>query len=654
MQRLKIISIYLLLIQVMFGLSVTNAADQWHFQAELKVPQQGLIEAVLPPGLLYTMDATRQKHLLDLSLIGPDGNPRSFELYWREDIGVRSVVLESSRVYLDKRRGLIWEATAPERFKIEDIKIDFAGPQDMGKVSVQGKDSRGWHLLSENAALYHAEDRLKADIHIDAAEYERLRLRFTGYDKEFRETPFVVKSVTVSGRNIAKDYAEKEISLHFDEDNQNDKRAISALLPGSGLWIKKLVLSTEAQFQGRWELGSMVILGGKPQFTGFLSGNITTVGRAGAGLEIPVDRVWPGRSLVLNLDPEGKYLGSVTEMRITANQPRIVFLADKAGVYLAQSGNGNKVPTRETPGDQKRQIDKVLSFSEVTENRLWKPESLVEKFMIEGGPFIEKGYRWTARINIPEPGYYRLRMNEDVSLSPNPAGIRLVRDGMQVPYFRGQSELQEINLQAESKYDGLRNTSFWTIKLPEHLNKGTAMTIESDGIFDRSVILEIPKPGRTGWQQWKGLHWQNPSNTSAVLHIGLEGLPKDISEMRITIEHGDNRPIEIRRIKAVYYAPTILFLINKPGEYTLFGGNPDVSEAKYDLALVQVHLMDTVPKPAMMEELKPIHPTGLKPGIREFFYEKTWGLYAVLGLVTIALMILIIRLFPKEGNKEEK
>jgi len=522
------------------------------------------------------MDAAGQKHLLDLSLIGPDGNPRSFELYWKEDDSVRSVVLESSRVYLDKKRGLILEAFAPERFRIEDIKVDFAGPQGLGKVSVQGKDSRGWHVLSENAALFRDAGRSRADIHIEPAVFDRLRLRFTGYDKEFRETPFVVKSVTVSGRKVAKDYAEKEISLHFDEEIQDDKKAISALLPGSGLWIKKLVLSTEAQFQGRWELGSIVIIGGKPEFSRLLSGIITTVGEARTDLEIPINRIWLGRSLVLKLDSEGKYLGNVLAMRITTNQPRLVFLADKAGVYLAQSGNGSKAPIRDSPGDQKRQINRVFSFSEVTENRMWRPESLVERYLIEGGPFIEKGYRWTAMVNIPEPGYYRLRMSQEVSFSSNPGGIRLVRAGMQVPYFSGQSERQEISLQTEAKYDKLKNSSSWTIKLPGPSSKWTEMIMESEGIFDRKVVIEIPKEGNIGWQHWKGLHWQNPSNTPAVFHVGLEGLPKDVNEIRITINHGDNRPIEIRRIGAVYYAATMLFLINRPGEYTLFGDRKSV------------------------------------------------------------------------------
>ena len=651
MRRLKITSIFLILISGIFGLPVlTNAQDQWHFQSALEVPEQGLIEAVLPAGLFFNADSAGQNSLLDLSLIGPDGNPRSFELYWKEDNSPRNVVLESNRIYLDKSRGLIWEAPAPKKFKIENILIDFAARQDMGKVRIEAKDSRGWHLLAENAALYHTEDQLKADIHIEPAVYEHLRLCFKGYNKDFRETPFIVKSVSLSGKSTAKDYAEKTISLHFSDEKKEDKRSISALLPGSGLWIKTLLLSTEAHFQGTWKLGHEVIIGGKPQFQELLSGSITTVSQAKSNSEIPINRAWPGRSLVLKLDTEGKYIGNIVEMQITANMPRIVFLADKAGVYLAQSGNGNKAIIKKIPGDQKRRINRVVSFSEVTENRIWRPESLVEKFAIEGGPFIGKGYRWMAKVKIPEPGYYRLRLNQKVSLSHDPGSIRLVREGIQVPYFRGQSETQEINLQSTSNYDKLKNTTLWTIKLPEPSYKLMEMTMESEGIFDRRVILEIPKPGHTGWQQWKELHWQNLSNAPAVLHFGLEYLPKDISEMRITMNHGDNRPIEIRKVKAIYYTPTLFFLINKHGEYTLFGGNPEIPEAKYDLALVQAHLMEAIPKLAVMENLEPFHSTGVKLKILEVFEDKSWGLYAVLGLVTLVLMILIIRLFPK-GEK---
>jgi hypothetical protein len=116
------------------------------------------------------------------------------------------------------------------------------------------------------------------------------------------------------------------------------------------------------------------------------------------------------------------------------------------------------------------------------------------------------------------------------------------------------------------------------------------------------------------------------------------------------MEHGDNRPIDINKIKATYHAPAILFLIHRPGEYTLFGGNPDTPDAKYDLALVQAHLINVMPKPAMMGNIEPFQSSGIRYRILAVFDDKSWGLYAVLGFVTVVLMLLIVRLFPKEKS----
>jgi len=364
-----------------------SAEDQWHFQAALKVQEPGLTEAVLPAGLCFGQTDAGQTSHLDLSLIGPDGNPRSFELYWKEDNSTRSVVLESNKVYTDRARGLVWEGVAPKNFLIEGILIDFAAQQGMGKVTVEAKDSRGWHLLAENAALYQAEDRLKTDIHVKPAAYEHLRLSFKGYDQRFRETPFLVKTVTLSGKDKGKDYLEQTAVLHFIDNRQDRERVLSALLPGSNLWVKNLVISTSAQFQGKWKLGHEVMSGGKMQFEELFSGEVTTVGRTESEIEIQINRVWPSRSLVLKLDPEGKYLGSIKGLRIKAYLPRLVFFADTAGEYLAQSGNGSKVRVKDVPGDRDRQINKIISFSDVIENEKWRPESLVEKLSIAGGPF---------------------------------------------------------------------------------------------------------------------------------------------------------------------------------------------------------------------------------------------------------------------------
>lgn len=651
MGQRKAAAICLVMVLIVGAMPVCASADnQWHYQASTAVAEPGLMEAVLPAGLFFSAGATAPASEVDLSLSGPDGNSRSFELYWKEENSPRTEVLKSAKVLLDNTRALIWAAASPKDLRIEKIRIEFTAPQTMGKVRIEGKDNQGWQVLADGAALYHTEGQSATEIEIKPAVYEQLRLSFKGYDNKFRETPFQVSSVTVSGKSTAKDYIETVIDLHFSDEKQEGKRVISSTLPGSGLWIKNVVLRTEAQFQGTWELGQETIIGGKLQFQELSTGNINTVSKAASRIELPINRTWPGRSLILRLSPAKTYLGKILEMKITANLPRITFYADKAGTYLAQTGTGNTMSIKEAPGDTDRKVNKVISFSAVNENKQWAPEGLAEKFAVAGGPFFEKGYRWRASVKIPESGYYRMVLNREASLWPSPEKVRLVRDNVQVPYFYGSSEEKEIGLEAASSYDQSKNRTSWTVSLPKPSANLKEITLESQGIFDRNAMFELPKQGRAGWQPWKTVRWQNTANDPSVLHVGLAGLPKGITELRITMDHGDNRPIEINKIKGTYTAPALLFLVSKPGEYRVYGGNLETPEPKYDLALVQAHLVDAIPKAAEMGNIEPFQSSGLKHKFLEVFDDKSWGLYAVLGLVTVVLMSLIVRLFPKEKN----
>lgn len=626
--------------------SAAKSEEGWHFQASASIPATGFMEAVLPVGLFFISDETAPTSQVDLSLIGPDGNQRSFELYWKEDNSPRSAVLKSTRVHLDNNHSLVWEAASPKDLKIENIRIEFTAPRAMGKVTIEGKDRQGWHIVAENAALYHAENRAVTEIEIKPAVYEELRLSFKGYDKEFRETPFQVKSVTLSGKSTAKDYIEETVDLAFSDGKEEGKRVAASVLPGSGLRIRNVLVSTEAQFQGTWELGQEVVQNGRLQFQKITSGTVASVGKTALNMELPVNRSWPGRSLVLRLDPAGNYVGRIVGMKITVNLPRMTFYADKAGTYLAQVGSRNKAFIKDTPGDTDRKINNVISLSAVSENKQWVPERLAEKYAIDGAPFNAKGYTWSARVNLPESGYYRLVLDREASLLPNSEKVRLVGDNVQVPYFRGLSEEKEIGLEAAAGYDQGKNRSSWTVTLPDRSRHLKEMTLESQGIFDRQVVFETPKQGLAGWQPWKVLRWQNVANVPSVLRMGLADLPKDATEIRIAVDHGDNRPIDINKIKATYYAPALLFLIHKSGEYRLYGGNPEIPEARYDLALVQAHLVNVIPKPAAMGKIEPLQSSGIKNKVLEVFEDKSWGLYAVLGLVTVVLMILIVRIFP--------
>ncbi|RPI77298.1 MAG: hypothetical protein EHM45_09655 [Desulfobacteraceae bacterium] len=653
MRKLKTAKILLVLVLVALAFATpARAEEQWHFQANLDVAKPGLMEAVLPAGLFFRTNAFDSASALDLALIGPDGNPRSLELYWKEELDARSLKLEPSRIYLDKKKGLVWEAVLPKNFQIENLQIDLIGPVGVGQVNVEVKDAQKWRLLIQNAALQNTGDGLTSEIKLEPAVYEQIRLCFQGFDKAFRKAVPQVRSVHIVGRNLAKDYVEKPIRLRFSDEKIGTERVLSTSLPGSGLWVEALVLTTDAQFQGTWQLGRQAVAGGKQEFQELLRGEVTAVNRAEKKLELVLQQSWPGRSLVLKLNPGNRYLGNIVELNLKVRLPRLVFLADKPGQYAAQSGMGRSAEIKETPGDPERRIEQSLVFAEVIENRQWRPENLAEKFAMSGGPFVEKGYRWRAKIRIPEAGFYRVVLDPETVLDADLPGLRLVKDGIQIPYFRGASEKQIKEFPITAVYDPKKNSSSWLIPLPESALQREVLEFETHGIFKRQVVFEIQQPGPTGWKSWREMDWQNRTNQPTSLSLGLEALPENIREIRMIIAHGDNQPIELSKMKLSYHAPALLFLSTKPGEYFLFGGNSQAGEPRYDLALVQAHLAEAVPKSVMMEKAEPIAVSLFDSGIKEYFSEKSWGLYAVLGLVTLVLMFLIVRLFPKERKPE--
>jgi hypothetical protein len=522
----------------------------------------------------------------------------------------------------------------------------------MGKVDIQVLTGQSWHWLTRNAALYKKSDQSAAVIKVQAGVYKQMRLCFKGYDQSLQETALPVQAVRVIGRNLARDFVEQWTQLNFSDAQIGNERVLSALLPGSGLAIQTLALKTEAQFQGRWRLGYEMVQGGVPEFRELFVGEVATVKGTETNLEIQVNRSWPGRFLILKMNQGDKYLGNIMDFKLRARLPRLVFWADKEGVYRAQAGLANKVLIKEKPGDSKRKTDRILVFSETIESPLWRPENLLEQLGIGGGPFNEKGYRWKARVMIPVPGYYRLVLDQAAVFESNLQALRLVRDGLQVPYFRGRSEIRAVELQVISNYDQAKNISTWTMQLPRSSAPWDFMNLESRGIFERQVIFEIPKSGQGGWQRWQELNWQNTGKDLTVLQVGLRALPLGAEKIRMSMQHGDNRPIDLKESKAFYHAPTLLFIARTAGEYTLFGGHPDMGEAKYDLALVQAHLRETVPLTAKMDQWASLNASTFGLKIRALFEGRNWGLYVVLGLVTLVLLLLIVRLFPKKEKVE--
>jgi cytoskeletal protein RodZ len=59
------------------------------------------------------------------------------------------------------------------------------------------------------------------------------------------------------------------------------------------------------------------------------------------------------------------------------------------------------------------------------------------------------------------------------------------------------------------------------------------------------------------------------------------------------------------------------------------------------------------PQKVILQETKPFSKIAFGKQIEEAFSEKGWGLYFVLGLVTLILVVVIIKIFPEEDNENK-
>jgi hypothetical protein len=627
-----------------------RAGENWRTRAFLHIKTPGLVEAVVPPELINQ----GQNGALDLTLTGPDDHPRAFELYWRDPQGPVGLSLKAETVRMDAHKALVWEASVPEKVIARRLRVTLSRPGTVARIDVFGRVKGKWRALVKSAAVFAdaAPAAGAAGIDLPEGPYERLRLVLTGYDVRIRETLSPLRSVILECEREGRDFFTRDLDLSFRQARSEGIHVIESVLPGEGLWIDSLRLVTEARFQGNWQAGREQILAGARSFTPLLSGQVSLVDEPHRDLTMAAGRLWPARSLVVHLDAQDRYLGDVVSLSARVRLPRLVFFAEKAGRYTALSGEGGKVRIRAYPGSRYRKPERQCAFSPPETNPHWRLASLVEKYRFKGAPFDPEGYAWRAPVDISAPGYYRLALNLEAALSPRRAAVRMVRDGVQVPYVSGRTEDRRIELKADAQYDAKNNTSLWTLQLPGSSPCWKALILYATGIFKRTVSLEIPKPGINGWKTWKRAVWESRGQRETDLRLSLADLPKGTGDLRLVMPHGDNQPVTVSKISAVYDTPTVYFLADAPGRYRIYGGNPDAARPRYDLSLVQSELFSALPTEAQMGALERVSGTSWARLISDAFQGKGWGLYVVLGLVTLALVIVIVRLFPKPEDRQ--
>lgn len=622
----------------------------WRARADFDVTSPGLVEVVLPPGLVDAGgDGTH-----DLVLTGPDHQPRAFELFWRDPVDRVRRRLNPGVVQLTNQHGFVWEAETDEEMVADQIEVQLAADQYMGRLDVEGYTPAGWATLAHQAAIFDSGGHRRARIPIPPDCYRKLRLSLAGSDRSGRKSVVPILSVDLLGRIPGRDYAEQCISVQAASSAMPDGLELELFPPGAGMQIQSIVLLTQAGFQGRWEIGRYVIVDGRKAFQPDVRGQVNHVSEDGRRLILHPDRQWLDRSMVVRLYHGRNYIGRVEEVQVCVRLPRLIFLADSTGTHVLTTGLGaahQVYPLSRIPG---RMINPPPKVRNIETNPAWRLDSLAGKYQLRGAPFDPAGYTWKSTLNIPGPGYYRLQLIAEAALDPDFKGMRLVHGQSQVPFFMGREEIRRLTLKAEPRQDRKNNRTIWELQLLRVSSRWHAIELESEGIFNRRVELLAPKAASSGWQSLAGKTWEHRTRGRAVLLLPLPQTGQNRDRLRLVIAHGDNQPIAITHIRAHYGAPPLFFLAHEGGTYELFGGNPEASAARYDLSLIQDELKASMPEPIGMTALASISAQGWHGSWHSLLQNTRWGFYAALALATVILIVIVARLFPKPSCEDDQ
>jgi hypothetical protein len=622
---------------LVLGLAAAASAAEmpWRAQAVLKVPAAGLTEAVLPAELHFRNDSG-----FDLALSGADGQAVPFELYWREDVGGGTRRLAASNVSLQAGQGYVWEAPLPKDFQPKKLHIQGRPGAAVGTVDVDVKQGGAWKRLATAEAL--VEENFGPECTLKLSGGTAVRLRFQGFNEEFKKSVTPLDWVEVEGKPLKADYVWRWTDLKVSQQRPG---LYTLALPGIGLEAAHLRLRGQAPYLGPWSLSAVDARRGAWVLA---EGQTRGLSRQPLQLDIDLTGSLRARALRLSLDPRTAQAFDLAEASLQCRLPRLVFYAPAAGSYRLRSGLGRKVEALEAPNDAKRQIAQVAAVSPAEMNAAWSPAAALAGLPLAGAPFHGEGYAWSAPVTVPAPGPYRLILNAQAALDPHPAGQRLVLDGAQVPYVQAENAQEGVaDLALDEAYDAKSNESSYVLKLPQASPQWKTLRIRADGAFKRAVRLEQAKASGMGYEPWQQLGWVQGAGAIETLIFPLGELRPQASQLRLVVAHGDNQRLPLLKVLATYDSPVLLFVAPRATTLELVGGHPTAVAPDYDLSLFDELLGLEDPVGLVLGPAQPYAGQGLFQRLQGRLGQKQLGLYLVLGLVTVGLLVLIVRILPK-------
>jgi hypothetical protein len=644
----------LLLLGLLLLAFMARGADfsGWQFVQPFTLPNASLVKLDLPP---TTLDAARAD-FADLRLTNPDGAEVPYLVIQTSAGTVATHRAEEFRVEQLRDATQITFATGLSQ-ALGSVTLETPARSFIKGVTVEGSPDRAsWEVIARNQQVFReAGGAGQLAIALPRQAWPFLRLRVD--DSESPPVPFTGTEIRAAERD-ASPLAPVPIVITDRVENGTQTR-LTLELGAAHLRLSALQLeASDPVYRRQVTLATCELEQDTITERVLARGVVSRLpGGAPADSQLRFDLLTPNRRLLLLIENGDAPPLQITALRAERRPAELLFFATQAGRYTIYSGNrACTAPHYDLPPQITAAVETRLPATvlpPLTANTTFRPPESLPEISGTGAPLDPKEWKFRKPVELSTPGVQQLALDLETLAHAQPGlgDLRLVRDGLQLPYVQERTTLRErVTPAVQPIPDPKQPTlSRWEIKLPVPAAPVVSLTCQSPAaLFERDAVLYENATDERGGSYRHDLgraSWRHaPDQPARTLMLTLNSQPRT-DTLLLEINNGDNPAIGLSSFELLYPVTRFLFKAPATDSVFLYYGNAQAASPQYDLRLVAGQLLAADKSPARLGVGQVLRGPSWADAMAG--REGGWLLWLVLGGVVAALLAVIAKLMPK-------
>jgi hypothetical protein len=555
----------------------------WKYVQSVSVTKAGLNRFDLP---LATLNSA-QSDLQDLRLTDSQGKQVPIVIEGPLAAATRQPVVENFRVILQDGRTVLNMDTGTEK-PISTLMLQSAARDFVKAVTIEGSnDGSHWTTLLTNEMIFRQPSGAgRTSLEFNApAPWAKLRatilddasapVPFTGALIEWREASTI--RVPLALKVTRREEVGNKTLITLDVGVINLRLAEITLHVTDPLFIRDIEVQPRGQAVTRAKIHRLSVNNHKTE-----------------NLTIPVFTQLQSREITVAVFNQDSRPLKVESVSATRDPVGIAFHATAAEPLRLYSGHMLAPKPQYDLGslaDQLRHANaSSANIGELQPNPQYQGDPLDS--VLAGANIDVKPWSYRRAISLKRAGVAVIDLDPfTLSHSHDQNDIRIVQNGVQVPYRRAGTEQHVLKCEINSVPNPKRpNLSNWRITLPHKNLPADSLTLSSPTtLFERTVrisgepsdVQSVYSLRHLGSHSWLHAIGQQP-DLDVRLPTGWRG-----DAILIETDNGDNAPIELGSASVTIASTRLVFSAATTEDLYLYYGNANARFPRYDASLIE-------------------------------------------------------------------